>query len=196
MRNRVAILNIIAIILNSIMAIIPICKLIDYLGNLYEKNSVLMAKGKATPSEIKHAEYLFVEKRLSLQAIAKEMDRNIKTIIDWRDKEGWEETKDLFHTGPTQLKKALLQAAMRVMTGEVRKDENGNELKEIDADSLSKIMKAYDYVSKKASAAVCRDILVELDNFVSEREPKLAAEMTQYHRMFLVYKIGQENGRN
>jgi len=168
------------------------------------KNSVLMAKktaektkkGKATPSELKQAEYLFVERRLSLQAIAKEMERNIKTIIDWRDKGAWEETKELFHTGPTQLKKSLLQAAMRVMNGEVRKDEKGNELKEVDADSLSKIMKAYDYVSKKASPAVCRDILVELDNFVSEREPKLAAEMTQYHRMFLVYKIQQENGSN
>lgn len=124
------------------------------------------------------------------------MDRNIKTIIDHRDKGGWEDTKELFNTGPTQLKKALLQAAMRVMNGEVRKDEKGNEIKEVDADSLSKIMKAYDYVSKKASPAVCRDILVELDNFVSEREPKLAAEMTQYHRMFLVYKIQQENGSN
>ena len=155
-----------------------------------------MAKAKASPSEIKHAEYLFVEKRLSLKAIAQEMDRNIKTIVDWRDKEGWEDTKELFQTGPTQLKKALLQAAMRVMNGEVRKDEKGNEIKEVDADSLSKIMKAYDYVSKKANPAVCRDILVELDNFVSEREPKLAAEMTQYHRMFLVYKIQQENGSN
>lgn len=85
---------------------------------------------------------------------------------------------------------------MRVVKGEVRKDDKGNEIKEVDADSLSKIMKAYDYMSKKASPAVCRDILVELDNFVSEKEPKLADQMTQYHRLFLVHKIQQENGSN
>lgn len=151
---------------------------------------------EVTSSEKRHAEWLYVEKKQSLQAIADELERNIKTIIDWRDKGGWEETRELFETGPTQLKKALLQAAMRIMKGEARKDDEGNDLKEVDADSLSKVMKAYDYVSKKASPAVCRDILVELDNFVSEREPKLAAQMTQYHRLFLVYKIQQENGSN
>lgn len=153
-------------------------------------------KKTASSGEKKHAEWLYVEKKLPLQAIADELGRNIKTIIDWRDKGCWEGTKDLFDTGPTQLKKALLQAAMRLMKGETRKDEQGNDLKEIDADSLSKIMKAYDYVSKKASAAVCRDILVELDNFISEHDTKLAATNTQYHRMFLVHKIQQENGGN
>lgn len=153
-------------------------------------------KGTASKSEIKHAEWLYVEKGVSPQAIADELERDIKTIYKWRDKYGWDDTKELFDTGPTQLKKALLQAAMRVMNGETRKDEKGNEMKEVDADSLSKIMKAYDYVSKKASPAVCHDILIELDNFVSEREPKLAAEMTQYHRMFLSYKIQLENGNN
>ena len=185
------------------MALLFICYQCDYLGNLYE-NFILMGKKtaektrkkEASPSEKKHAEWLYVEKGLSPQAIADELERNIKTIYDWRDKYGWDETKLLFDTGPTQLKKELLQAAMRIMKGEVRKDNTGNEMKEIDADSLSKIMKGYDFISKKASPAVCRDILVELDNFVSEREPKLAAEMTQYHRMFLVYKIGQENGNN
>jgi len=161
-----------------------------------KKAEVKTKRREATPSEKKHAEFLYVEKGLSLQAIAKEMDRNVKTIIDWRDKGDWEETKDLFHTGPTQLKKVLMQAAMRIMKGEIRKDEQGNELKEVDADSLSKIMKAYDYMNKKASPAVCRDFLVELDNFMSEHNPKLAAENTQYHRMFLVHKIQQENGNN
>lgn len=161
-----------------------------------KKEAVKTKRKDATPAEKAHAEWLYVEKKLSLQAIAGEMDRNIKTIIDWRDKGGWEETKELFDTGPTQLRKSLLQAAMRVMNGEVRKDAAGNEIKEVDADSLSKIMKAYDYVSKKASPAVCRDILAELDNFTSEHDPKLAAQNTQVHRMFLVYKIQQENGSN
>jgi hypothetical protein len=157
-----------------------------------------MAKknAKATEAEIKYAEYLYVEKNVSPQVIAEELEKNIKTIYAWRNKYGWDDTRSLFNTGPSELKKILLQAAMRVVKGEVRKDDKGNEIKEVDADSLSKIMKAYDYMSKKASPAVCRDILVELDNFVSEKEPKLADQMTQYHRLFLVHKIQQENGSN
>jgi transposase len=151
---------------------------------------------KTTEAELKYAEYLYVEKNISPQAIADELGKNIKTIYAWRDKYNWEDTRSLFNTGPSELKKILLQAAMRVVKGEVRKDDEGNTIKEVDADSLSKIMKAYDYISKKASPAVCRDILVELDNFISEKEPKLAAQMTQYHRLFLVYKIQQENGGN
>lgn len=152
-----------------------------------------MAK-KSTEAEIKYAEYLYVEKNVAPQAIAAELKKNIKTIYAWRDKYGWDDTRNLFNTGPSELKKILLNAAMRVVKGEVRKDDQGNEIKEVDADSLSKIMKAYDYMSKKASPSVCRDILIELDNFVSDKDPKMADQMTKYHRLYLVHKINQENG--
>lgn len=151
-------------------------------------------KGNATQGEIGFAEYLYTEKNVSPQAIAEELGRNIKTIYDWRDKYNWDETKNLFTTAPSELKKILLQAAMRVMKGEERKDDKGNPIKEVDADALSKIMKAYDYISKKANPAVCSDVLMELDFFVSKQNPKLAAENTQYHRLFLMHKINQENG--
>lgn len=159
-----------------------------------KKETKKTTKGAATKSEIKHAEWLYVEKGISPQAIADELERNIKTIYEWRDKYEWDDTKDLFTTGPAELKKTLLQAAMRNVNGITRKNEKGEEIKEVDADSLSKVMKAYDYISKKASPAVVRDVLVELDKFVCEREPKLAAQMTQYHKMFLTFKIRQENG--
>ena len=153
-------------------------------------------KGEVTPAEKSLAEYLYCEKRLSPDAIAKELGRNIKTIYKLRDEGGWEDTRELFDLSPTQLKRLLTEAAIRMAKGEKRLDEKGNELKEIDADAIVKVMKSRDYLQKAVNAAVCRDFLVELDNFVSKHNPKLAAENTQYHRMFLVEKIQQENGNN
>ena len=157
-----------------------------------------MAKKKqtrrASPAEIAHAETLFCEKKWAPEAIAEALDRDIKTIYAWRDKYLWEETRDLFDTGPTELKKILLKEAVRIAKGEVRKDDKGVEQKPLDADSLSKVMKAYDYMSQKASPSVCRDILIEFDNWLSTKEPKLAADMTMYHKLFLIYKIQQESG--
>lgn len=126
--------------------------------------------------------------------IAEALERDIKTIYAWRDKYRWNETRDLFDTGPTELKRMLLKEATRIARGEKRLNENGEELPPIDADSLSKVMKAYDYMSKKANAAVCRDVLIELDNFICTKDPKIAAEMTVYHKMFLIHKIELENG--
>lgn len=149
---------------------------------------------RATPAEISHAETLFCEKKWTPEAIAEALERDIKTIYAWRDKYLWEETKDLFDTGPTELKKILLKEAVRIAKGESRKDEDGNIVKGLDADALSKVMKAYDYMSQKAGPSVCRDILVELDNWLSMQDPKLAAEMTKWHKQFLIFKIQQEGG--
>jgi hypothetical protein len=126
--------------------------------------------------------------------IAEALRRDIKTIYAWRDKNKWDETRDLFDTGPTELKRILLKEATRIAKGERRLDKDGNELPSIDADALSKVMKAYDYMNQKASPAVCRDVLIELDNFICTKAPKVAAEMTVYHKMFLIYKIELENG--
>lgn len=149
-------------------------------------------KGAASPAEINHAEWLYVEKGLKPEAIAAELERNIKTIYEWRDKGGWDEKKNLFDLGPTELKRILMEAAIRIAKGEKRTDDQGNEIKEIDADAISKIMKAYDYMSGKLSIEVFRDAFVEFDYFMAGIDPKLANEFTKYHRMFLQEKISQE----
>lgn len=158
------------------------------------KKVTAIKKGAASPAEIAHAEWLFCEKRLTLEAIAKELDRNIKTITKWRDDGGWEDTKELFELSPVQLKKLLTEAAIRMAKGEKRVDKEGNELKEVDADAIIKVMKSREYLQKGVSPEVCRDFLIELDNFVSEQNPELAAQMTKYHKMFLIEKIRIDGG--
>ena len=149
-------------------------------------------KKEVTHAEIKYAEMLYVEKGISPQSIADEINRNLKTIYAWRDKFNWDETKELFQSGPIELKKMLLQEAVRITKGEARKDENGKEIKGIDADSLSKVMKAYDLMSKKLSIHIFRDVFVEFDNYMTTIDPKVAFEFTKYHKMFLQDKISQE----
>ena len=145
---------------------------------------VKAVKKEVNPAEIKYAESQYVEKGVTPQAIADELGRNIKTIYAWRDKFNWEATKDLFESGPIELKKKILEEAIKLSKGEKAV---------IDADSFSKVMKAYDYMSKRTSPEVIRDVFVEFDNFVVTVDPKIAQEFTKYHKMFLVHRISIES---
>lgn len=147
---------------------------------------------EASQAEKNYAEMLYVEKNISPQAIADELGRNIKSIYAWRDKYNWDETKELFQTGPTELRKLLLKEATRITKGEKRTNEKGEEVAAIDADSLSKVMKAYDYMSKKLSPEIFRDVFVEFDNWMAGVDPKVAYQFTKFHKMFLQDKISQE----
>ena len=55
-------------------------------------------------------------------------------------------------------------------------------------------MKAYDYISKKASPEVCYDVLKEVDILISRHNPKLAEQNLKYHRMYIAQKIEDQNG--
>ena len=156
------------------------------------KKATVPKKGEATPAEINYAEMLFVEKNMTPQAIADEIGRNIKSIYKWRDNGNWEETKELFQTGPTELRKLLLKEATRITKGEKRLNEKSEEVAAIDADSLSKVMKAYDYMSKKLSPEVFRDVFVEFDNWMAGVDPKVAYQFTKFHKLFLQDKISQQ----
>ena len=149
-------------------------------------------KAPATEAEINYAEMLYCEKDISPQAISGELGRDIKTVYAWRDKYQWDSTKELFHTSPNVLKKILLNEAMRIAKGEKRLDADGKEIKPIDADSLSKIMKAYDYMNSKLSPEVIRDVLMKRDLFMTTVDPKRAVEDTKYNKMFLQEIIGNE----
>jgi hypothetical protein len=147
---------------------------------------------KASPAEIRYAESLYCEKGITPEAIAEELGRDIKTVYAWRDKYMWSDPRALFDTGPTELRKILMKEATRIAKGEKRLDETGTEVKGIDADALSKVMKAYDYMCQKLSIEVIRDAFVEFDKFMAGIDPKVAYQFTKYHKMFLQEKVSQE----
>jgi len=145
-----------------------------------KKTPVKAVKKEVSQTEIKYAENLYVEKGIAPQSIADELSRNIKTIYAWRDKFNWDETKDLFESGPIELKKRIMEEAIKLSKGDKPL---------IVADAFSKIMKAYDYMSQKVGPEVIRDVFVEFDNFMVTVDPKVANEFTKYHKMFLQHRI-------
>lgn len=144
-------------------------------------------KKKATQAEINHAEFLYCEKKMTPDAICKLLERDIKTIYAWRDKYNWDEARELFDTGPTSLKKLLLYEAIHISEG----NPPG-----IDADSLSKVMKAFDYMNKQASPSVCRDVIIDLENFIALEDPEFALKCTDFNRRFLIHRINLDAGKS
>ena len=150
-----------------------------------------MAK-KASQTEIQNAEKLYCESKWTIERIAQMLGRDTKTITAWRDKYKWDDTKNLFETSPLVFKKLLLAEATRIAKGEVRIDIDGNVLKNIDADALSKVMKAYDYMSQKTSASTCLEVLLELYEFICSIDINKANEFNEYFKQFLQTKAEQE----
>ncbi len=133
-------------------------------------------------SAVSLAEMLYVEKNYTVKAIAEELNKNAKTIASWRDKYKWDDAKELLQASPIELKKLLMREAINITKGEASS---------FNADSLSKVMKAFDYVAQKTNPTIVMDVLMELDNFHSQLDPKGAAAQTAIHKQFLVYKIEQ-----
>ena len=148
-------------------------------------------KPPATEAEINYAEMLYCEKGISPQAISEELGRDIKTIYAWRDKYKWDSTKELFQTSPNVLKKILHSEALRIAKGEIRLNKEGKEIKPIDADSLSKVMKAIDYMNSKVSPEVVRAVLMKRDFFMTTIDPKRAVEDTKFNKLFLQEVISE-----
>ena len=107
-----------------------------------------------------------------------------KTIGDWSVKDDWEAARLNFHSSPVRIKQ-LLQAELLNLA-------QGKEAK-LPADSISKLFSALDKVEKKVDATVVSRILKELDNFIAEANPKLALELTHYHKQFLIHRINLES---
>jgi len=126
------------------------------------------------------AELLYVEKNQTIKAIAEQLNKNVKTIASWRDKYRWEQAKELLQGSPITLKKLLLQEAINISKGE---DPSFN------ADSLSKVMKAFDYMAQKTNPSVVMEVLIELDAFHAQIDPVAAAAQTTIHKQFLLHKI-------
>lgn len=126
------------------------------------------------------AELLYVEKNQTIKAIAEQLNKNVKTIASWRDKYKWDEARELLQGSPIVLKKLLLREAASISRGETPS---------FHADSLSKVIKAFDYMSKKTNPAVVMEVLMELDAFHAQIDPIGASKQTAIHKQFLSHKI-------
>jgi hypothetical protein len=131
-------------------------------------------------AEINIAELLYIDKNYTVKAIAEKLEKHPKTIASWRDKYQWDDAKELIQGSPLELKKTLIREAFNISKGGVPT---------FDSMALTRVMKAFDYMAQKTNPTVVMDVLMELDNFHSQIDPKEAAKQTGVHKQFLLHKI-------
>jgi uncharacterized protein YjcR len=116
--------------------------------------------------------------------IAEKFGVTPKTIGDWATKDDWEGKRRDYHASPVRIQHMLQQEIISVASG--------NDPK-LNADTISKLMAAYDKLQKKADPTIVHKILKDLDNFISQADPDFAQLCTPYHKQFLQHRIELES---
>lgn len=106
-----------------------------------------------------------------------------KTIGEWSKADDWENERLNYHASPVKIRQLLQAELLNLSQGHPAK---------LPADAISKLQSALDKLEKKIDATVVSRILKEIDNFISETNPKLALELTHYHKQFLIHRINLE----
>ncbi|MFD2874045.1 hypothetical protein ACFS5N_16300 [Mucilaginibacter ximonensis] len=105
------------------------------------------------------------------------------TVGDWVRKHNWDDKRLEYHSSPVRIKQILQDEFIWV--------SQGNKAR-IDTDALSKINASLERVDRKADPYVYARMLKELDNFISQINPKFAADCTPFHKLFLQHRIDLE----
>ncbi len=130
------------------------------------------------------AEDWYVEDINCTQAeVAEKFNVTPKTVGEWVKKYGWEAKRLEYHSSPVKIKQLLQQELMSIAQGNPAK---------LNADAISKLNAALDRLDKKLDPFVVKRVLVELDNYISQDDPKFAAKCTTYHKAYLQHRINLE----
>lgn len=130
------------------------------------------------------AEDWFIENNDCTQAeIADKFGITAKTVNSWHKKHNWEDRRRDYHSSPIKIKQLLQNELLSVAQGNAPK---------LNADAISKLNAAIDRLDKKIDAFVVKRVLVELDNHISNADPKFAAQCTLFHKSYLQHRINLE----
>ena len=106
------------------------------------------------------------------------------TVSEWARKGDWAAKRDDYHASPIKIRELLQKELLSVAQGNAPK---------LHSDAVSKLHKVIEELRKTAHPVVIQAVLKDLDNFISETNPKLATEVTKFHREFLIHRINQES---
>jgi transposase-like protein len=133
------------------------------------------------------AERMFVEDGMTGKAISEQLDVSEQTLSKWRKgKEGeksWDDKRAEMLASPHKIKEILLKELILVASGKISN---------VDADALAKINKVIESLSDKISVQVVFSVFKEFDNWMADQDPKTAIQFTEWHKLFLLYKINLE----
>lgn len=141
---------------------------------------VTKPRRKRKQEQMLNAEIMFVNYQMTAKAIAETLDITEKTIGEWRKQGNWDAKRDEFFASPLKIRQLLLTEMKRLAEGEEAS---------IDADSLSKIVKAFEATSDKISPPVVVAVIQMLDNWLAEYDPELAVKCLVPHRSFIQHII-------
>lgn len=154
-----------------------------------------MAKQKKAPrtkAELERlrdlAEDMYIRQGKTGREIADLLDISEQTISGWKKgREGektWDDRKRDAQLTPVKLKETLMTEAQNIATGVGSK---------INADQLSKVMKAINDLDKTVNPRVVMAVFQGFDNYMAEINPEKAVEFTDYHKLYLQYIISLES---
>lgn len=106
-----------------------------------------------------------------------------KTVSAWAKKGDWVKKRDDYHSSPVKIRQLLQQELLSVSQGNPA---------QLNADGISKLQKVIGELRKSADPVVVHQILKDLDAFIAETDPKLAIDVSKYHRQFLIHRINME----
>lgn len=130
------------------------------------------------------AEDFFIENfEVTQKEVAELFGISEKTVSAWSKAGNWAKRRDDYHSSPVKIRQLLQQELLRVAQG-------GKAT--LNADSISKLQKVIGELRKTADPIVVQQVLKDLDNFIAEQDPKLASEITAFHRQFLIHRINLE----
>lgn len=135
------------------------------------------------------AKDLYIYANLNGKQIAEKMGVTENTVANWKNKNGWETTKEEYESIPKMRFQILINAYRRA-----------KEMSEtnFDADELSKITSAIDRLEKKIPNAYFEQVGQQFIIFIYDTEPLLTAELVQnlYSKFILHLTGGQTNETN
>ncbi len=130
------------------------------------------------------AEELFIEQGMTCKRIAELIGVTEATLSKWRNNEDWDMRRAENVSAPHKIKSILLSEMLKISEG---------KKSAVDSDKLVKVSASLERIDKRTSVPVIISVLIELDNFVADIDPVKAAEFTDWHKQFILYKAKQES---
>lgn len=133
------------------------------------------------------AEKMFVEEGMTAKAIAASIDVTEQTIGRWRKgiqgDISWDEKRKQYLTAPHNIKKILMNELGDLAEGKESK---------LDVKAITEVRKAMEFLSETVSAQIVMAVLKEFDSWMAVQDPEIAVSFLEWHKLFLLYKVQQE----
>lgn len=132
------------------------------------------------------AERLYINDGMTAKAIAEQLDVSEKTLVSWKKgragEKTWDERRVDVMSAPHKIKELVLQELLNQAEGNPKK---------MDADALIKLANIVEKLDKKVSVQMVISVFKEFDNWMMQRDPKIAVDITKWHRLFTHFKAAE-----